>query len=191
MSPRTLALLLAAVHAVALPVAHADERTARIEPSAVAGVTLILTPPGLRTRAAITQATLPNYGCTFVASLQPDKHAAMLDILKRKLVDIPADEAGHFRLRNAVYLLMADGSTIRYLFGEAEGARNEIDGGSETGATASYIPFRSDAGLLRELRQWAASGTAQVKPSPRCQDSQRFLAPDGAAAVTRHLGRIG
>ncbi|MEW6763335.1 MAG: hypothetical protein AB1437_21150 [Pseudomonadota bacterium] len=180
MSPRTLALLLVAAHAVTIPSAHADERTARIDPSAVAGVTLILTPPGLQTRAPVTQATLPNYGCTFTASLQPDKHAAMLDILKRKLVDIPADEAGHFRLRNAVYLRMADGSTIRYLFGEAMGAKREIHGGSETGVTAGYIPFRSDDVLLRELRHWAASGTAQIKPSSQCLDKQRFLAPDDA-----------
>lgn len=191
MPPRTLALLLAAVHAVAIPSAHADERTARADPSAVAGVTLILTPPGLQTRAPVTQATLPNYDCTFTTSFQPDKHVAMLDILKRNLVDIAENEAGHFYLRNAVYLTMVDGSTIRYLFGEAAGAKNEIHGGSETGATASYIPFRSNDVLLRELRQWAASDTAQVKPSSQCVDKQRFLAPDVAAAVTRHLGRIG
>lgn len=173
MFARHISLLLAG--ALLLPAAHADERTARIDASAVAGITLVLTPPMLHTRAPLNQKTLAVAGCTFTTAFQHDKHAAMLDILKRHLVDIPADEAARFLLRNAVYLRMTDGSTVRYLIGRADGPNGIVHGGSETGATASYLPFKSDEALLRALREWAADGTAQKEPSSRCLDKRGFL----------------
>ncbi len=169
------ALVLMAGLPVLAPTAHADDRTAAIDPAGIAGITLILTPLELRTRAPLTQATLPGSGCTFTTSFHAAKNAEMLDILNRHLAAIPDQASGHFLLRNAVYLRMVDGMVIRYLIGPAVGPRKEVHGGSETSNTGSYIPFKSDERLLHALRRWAASGVAQKDPSAQCADKDRFL----------------
>lgn len=177
MAIRRTALLLLAGLAASL--ASASERSAGIAPAQVANVTLILIAPGVQFRAPPTRATLEAVGCSFSASFQADKSAEMLAILKRNIVEIPAGEAHHFYLRNAVYLRMTDGTTLRYLFSASDHPGNAVYGGSETGATASYIPFMSDERLLRELRRWAASGTAQKNPQSWCVDKAKFLQEPG------------
>lgn len=139
----------------------------RLTPDApqVASATIVLTPPGLRTRVALTEAALLGSGCHFATD--GNNIAEIIDIFKYRLKDTQGDPQ-HFALRNAVYFRPSDGTTIRYLFSDATDRDTLIRGWADRVGGGSYTPFLAKGGLLADLQRWVRNDSIEKKDGTWC-----------------------
>jgi len=139
------------------------------DPSEVVSTVIVISPPGLMTRAPLTAKQLLGFGCN--STTDSKNIFNLIDIIKNN-VQNEKNEAGQFYLRNVIYLNLKNGSTIRYLFSDANNRNNEIYGGAENGGIGSYIPFLAQSGFLVDLRKWLLNDSVMQQSGKWCVENQ-------------------
>lgn len=139
----------------------------------VVGVSVLLTPAGIRYMTPLTYAMLQKSGCRFGTAFHPERQAALLDIMQRYLEH---SEEGGFStgfLRNAIELRLEGGGVLRYMFSDEYDARNTVYGWRDRKQGADHresgsMPLIARDGFLRELRTWAAGDVGRINFNPEC-----------------------
>jgi hypothetical protein len=148
--------------------ANAQEKNiSKLIPNAseVVSTTIVLTPPGLLTRAPLTEKKLLEFGCNHTAN--EEKIDSLIDIVKNNLEDDNGD-VGKFYLRNAIYLNLKNGSRIIYTFSGDVNKNRRIYGGADNGNGGNNIPFLAQSRFLTDLRKWLLGGSVEKKDATWC-----------------------
>ncbi len=126
--------------------------------STIRSASVVLVPPSMYFRSPLTEASLLKVGCTYTSD-----NPAQLDALKNLLMrnDLRADPSrqAQFDLRNAVYLTLTDGVTVKILLGESIVNQAAMQGSYQHGAAASW-PTLANPHLISDLQQWTTSAVA-------------------------------
>lgn len=134
-----------------------DEKTIiKIDADQVSAIKLILTQPNISTRAKVTEKSLPNYGCTYDSSNNPDKAESLIKIINSGLHQIDG-ETQDFALRNAIYIFLKDGGQMKFLLSDSNNADNLVYGSFQLGKTSKLKQAQGEDKILRELRLWASN----------------------------------
>lgn len=131
----------------------------------VVGLTMILTDTELPGGPNLTEAQLPNVGCTYHVS----DPALITDVLKIVGPGRYGMSTVPVRLRHAIYLSMHGQADAKYLFAEKQGTHGTV--GSIQAAvhtqTLYYLPRRD---VPDRLRAWARKHIAQISFTPPKSD---------------------
>jgi hypothetical protein len=148
-----------------------DKNISKFVPNAseVISTTVILTPPGLMTRAPLTENKLLEFGCNFTKETK--SISKLIDIVKSDIQD-DAGRVGKFYLRNAIYFKLKSGSRIRYVFSDTVNPDGDIFGGVDNYTTSSYVPFFAQDSLLVGLRSWVLDGSVEKKDTKWCTENK-------------------
>lgn len=127
---------------------------------------IVLTPAGRYFRAPLTETRLLAFGCNVTENSQ--QVAALVDVLRSSLQSDDG-EVTRFSLRNAVFLKLRNGATVKYTFGGAE-HRNQriIHGWADNGMTGGGTWFFSHSSLLPALESWARDDAVEKKDGDWC-----------------------
>lgn len=174
MRKKILAIIVAAAAGLTSGLASASPQgtdISKLIPDAaeVVRATVILSPPGLLRRARPTETTLLGSGCSVATDSGNISEA--IDVLRRNLHDDGGTFRG-FHLSNAVYLHLKNGSTVRFMFGDASDRDGRIDGWADNGSTGSDTPFLTHAVLLIELRRWLRDDLVEKKDGTWCVENK-------------------
>lgn len=137
--------------------------------SEVASATIVLTPPGLMTRAPLTEKKLLEFGCNYTEDREEIDR--LLGIAKNNLRD-DNGEAGKFYLRNAVYLHLKNGSRIKYTFSGEVSKNRQIYGGATIDNAGDNVPFLTQGGFLTALRKWLLNDSIEKKDAKWCLENK-------------------
>ena len=137
--------------------------------SEVASATIVLTPPGLMTRAPLTEKKLLQFGCNHTENRE--KIDRLIDIVESNLKD-DNGEAGKFYLRNAVYLHLKSGSKIKYTFSGEINKNGQIYGGADIDKAGNNIPFLAQSSFLTALRKWLLADSVEKKDAKWCLENK-------------------
>lgn len=144
-----------------------DENVSKFIPDAqeVASATVVLTPPGLMTRAPLTEKQILGFGCGFT---EDSKHiSSLVNIIKTNLQG-DRGQVGRFYLRNAIYLNLKSGALIRYTFSDAINRDQQIYGGIDYDSTGGSTLFLAQSGFLVDLRRWLPHDSVVAKDGKWC-----------------------
>jgi hypothetical protein len=148
--------------------ANAEEKNiSKLIPNAseVTSATIVLTPPGLMTRAPLTEKKLLEFGCNHTENREEIDR--LIDIVKSNLKD-DNGEAGKFYLRNAVYLHLKNGSNVKYTFSGEINKNRQIYGGADNDNAGHNTPFLAQGEFLTALRKWLLDGSIEKKDAKWC-----------------------
>ena len=137
--------------------------------SDVASVTIVLTPPGLMTRAPLTEKKLLEFGCNHTENREEIDR--LIDIAKSNL-KYDNGEAGKFYLRNAIYLHLKNGSKIKYTFSGEINKNRRIYGGADDDNAGHNTPFLAEGEFLTALRKWLSNGSTEKKDAKWCLENK-------------------
>jgi hypothetical protein len=131
---------------------------------------VVVTPPGIMTRAPLGERELPKIGC---ASSSEDNNeiSNLIDLVKNKFRNMEGDGA-HLGLRHAVYFYLKNGIVIRYLINGEDDEKKDIYGLADNGIEATHASFIAKPGFLAGLRKWTMDNYGGKKIGNRCFDNK-------------------
>jgi hypothetical protein len=135
--------------------------------SEVISATVVLTPPGLMTRAPLTEKQMLGFGCNFTQ--ERESISALVDVIKNNLQG-DNSQAGRFYLRNAIYLKLKNGTVIRYTFSDATNRDQQIYGGADYGGAGDSSIFMAQRSFLEDLQRWLPHKSVERKDGKWCVD---------------------
>ncbi|MHA4866936.1 hypothetical protein ACXZ1M_04475 [Duganella sp. PWIR1] len=133
--------------------------------SEVASTTIVITPPGLMTRAPLTENKLLEFGCNYTENEK--RISAVISIVKNN-IKYDEKKVGKFYLRNIIYFNLKSGFKIRYVFSDVVNKNEEIYGVANDGSRGSNMPFLAQGGLLVGLREWILDDSVEKKSAKWC-----------------------
>jgi hypothetical protein len=138
--------------------------------SEVVKATIVLTPPGLMTRAPLTERKLLEFGCQSSNDGRDISH--LIDIISGNLQD-DKGEVGKFYFRNAIYLKLGNGSVIKYIFSAAIHQNERIFGRADNGSGGDNSLFLAKSDFLKKLQEWSMAGSVEKKDAAWCLENNQ------------------
>jgi hypothetical protein len=138
--------------------------------SEVSRSVVVITPPGIMTRAPLGERELPKIGCAS-SSEDGNEISHLLGIVKNNIRDVDGDGA-HLDLRHAVYFYLKNGTTIRYLINGEDDTGKGIYGLADNRSAAAHVSFIAKRDFLAGLRKWALDNYGEKKTGNRCFDNK-------------------
>lgn len=131
----------------------------------VTGLTMILSGVVLPGGPNLTEARLPEVGCTFHVS-NPALIAEVLSILEP---GIYGTSTAPTRLRHAIYVSMRNQGIVKYLLAEQQGTRGTV-GSIDAATNGKPLYFFPKREAPDQLRTWARTHIDQLSFSPPTSD---------------------
>jgi hypothetical protein len=117
--------------------------------------TVVIMPPDSYFLVRLNETTLREYGCTFVTR-DPSRIASLFDILKRADVTIYRGAEKMLEPRQGLFLILPNGSGIKFLFGRSFRDRSTVEGTFSHLPHLENIDVTGNQTLPRDLALWAA-----------------------------------
>lgn len=144
---------------VICPISICAERQPMEISSHIAGLdiqqaTVILVPPSWLSYARLNEETLRKIGCVYNTS---DKKfiTDLKSILERNDIKTAIGSHASFELRNGIFLTLADGTTVKWLFGQKYSGQSTVPGTFNHLPAYKDLSFTAADSLPKDLTNWA------------------------------------